>query len=158
MASFLKQYLNVWTVLGALLVSILICVTFAAAVTGSQTSSETHTISTAVMTIIPPPTLTPVAYTQVVTTPEANGGADGEGGISLQDFVEVYDTGAAGLRIRSGPGISHAIKFIALDAELYQVNDGPVKADGYIWWYLVAPYDDQRNGWAVSEYLKLTSP
>jgi len=33
------------------------------------------------------------------------------------------------------------------------VRDGPQEADGYTWWYLVAPYDENRAGWAASEFL-----
>jgi len=38
------------------------------------------------------------------------------------------------------------------------VVDGPEQADGFIWWYLEAPYDTSRSGWAASQYLGLVSP
>ncbi len=27
------------------------------------------------------------------------------------------------------------------------------QADGYTWWYLVAPYDSTRAGWAAADFL-----
>ena len=39
------------------------------------------------------------------------------------------------------------------DAEVFMVRDGPQTADGYTWWYLVAPYDETRAGWAAADFL-----
>jgi beta-xylosidase len=36
---------------------------------------------------------------------------------------------------------------------VFRVDDGPQEADGYQWWHLVAPYDENRAGWAVVNYL-----
>jgi len=33
------------------------------------------------------------------------------------------------------------------------VIDGPVEADNITWYQLVAPYDENRQGWASAEYL-----
>jgi hypothetical protein len=32
-------------------------------------------------------------------------------------------------------------------------DDRPRELDGYTWWYLVAPYDEARAGWAASDFL-----
>ena len=32
---------------------------------------------------------------------------------------------------------------------MFLVEDGPQEVDGYIWWFLQAPYDETRNGWAA---------
>jgi hypothetical protein len=45
--------------------------------------------------------------------------------------------------------------FIALEAEVFQIEDGPSQADGYTWWYLVAPFDASHHGWAVSNYMNV---
>ena len=45
--------------------------------------------------------------------------------------------------------------FLGYDAEVFVVKDGPRQADGYTWYYLVAPYDDTRAGWAASNFLNI---
>jgi hypothetical protein len=60
-----------------------------------------------------------------------------------------------GLRLRSGPGISSQPRFLGKEDEVFQVRDGPRFADEFTWWYLVAPYDEHRSGWAASKYLVL---
>jgi hypothetical protein len=43
--------------------------------------------------------------------------------------------------------------FLGFDSEVFIVQDGPVVLDGYVWWYLVAPYDETRTGWAAADFL-----
>jgi hypothetical protein len=45
------------------------------------------------------------------------------------------------------------VRFLGLEAEVFQVSDGPRQVDGYTWWFLVAPYDASVQGWAVANYL-----
>jgi hypothetical protein len=79
------------------------------------------------------------------------------GGISIGSYVQISGTDGAGLRLRSGPGTTNPQRFLGMDAEVFQVKEGPKTADGFTWWYLEAPYDPQRTGWAASEYLKVVS-
>ena len=37
----------------------------------------------------------------------------------------------------------------------FLVTDGPQQVDGHTWWYLTAPYDQTRSGWAVQDYLSV---
>jgi hypothetical protein len=37
------------------------------------------------------------------------------------------------------------------------VEDGPQEVDDFTWWYLVAPFDETRSGWAVANYLAPTT-
>ena len=60
-----------------------------------------------------------------------------------------------GLRIRTDPSLQGQIKFVGIEAEVFQVKDGPREVDGYTWWLLVAPYDETLNGWAVGDYLEI---
>lgn len=107
--------------------------------------------SAAAMTVIPAPTMTPTVPTPVVSpTPTAIITADG---ITIGVFVQVSGTEGAGLRIRSGPGTSYDALFLGMDAEVFQVKDGPQESDGFTWWFLEAPYDPSRSGWASSAYL-----
>jgi len=45
-----------------------------------------------------------------------------------------------------------------MDAEVFEVKDGPKMADNFTWWFLEAPYDPGRSGWAAANYLKVVEP
>lgn len=115
----------------------------------------------ALITIIPAPTSTPVVGLTIVPTPtlELTETVVNNYKFRIGEFVQITGTSGEGLRLRSEPGRSFSVNFIGLDAEVFEVIDGPVEADGFIWWYLEAPYDKTRNGWSVDEYLqKVTVP
>lgn len=84
----------------------------------------------------PPPTYTPLPGTIAVNT-----------------YVQITGTEGDGLRIRVSPALSSDPLFLGFDSEVFLVKDGPIQADGYSWWYLTAPYDLTRSGWAVVNYL-----
>ena len=42
---------------------------------------------------------------------------------------------------------------VADEFGIFLVKNGPQQADGYTWWYLVAPYDSTRAGWAAANFL-----
>lgn len=111
-------------------------------------------VVTAALTIIPAPTITQTS-TPTQEIPTQNPGEiptppDDELGIGI--FVKISGTGGAGLRLRSQPGLVYEPRFLGVEDEIFQIEDGPQESDGYIWWYLVAPFDSSRNGWAVSNY------
>lgn len=152
MTRWLISRLNLWVVLaslavaGGLIALIFVLVSLLPPPANPQAS-------VAVMTVIPAPTMTPTVPTPVVSpTPTAIITADG---ITIGVFVQVSGTEGAGLRIRSGPGTSHDPLFLGMDAEVFQVKDGPREADGFTWWFLEAPYDPNRSGWAASAYLSV---
>jgi len=120
-----------------------------------QTSDE----KTALITVIPASTSTPVVGLTIVPTPtlEITETIENNFKFKLGDFIQITGTSGEGLRLRSEPGRSYSVKFIGMDAEVFEVIDGPVEADGFIWWYLEAPYDKTRNGWSVDEYLQLVT-
>ena len=68
-------------------------------------------------------------------------------------YVQILGTDGEGLRLRSDPGLSGTPVFLGFDEEVFEVRDGPQESDGYVWWYLVAPYDESRNGWAAADFL-----
>jgi len=109
------------------------------------------------ITMLAAPVMTPqVDYLVYKTpTPEFSNEAIDTKGITINTVVQIFNTDGAGLRLREGPGIMLPVKFIALDSELYEVSAGPEEADGYIWWYLMSPYDENRSGWAASNYLTI---
>ncbi len=107
----------------------------------------------AALTIIPAPTgtNTPIA----TATPQADQPATPiPGQISLGGYVQISGTEGQGLRIRTDPGLQGEFLFLGLDSEVFVIRDGPVELDGYSWWYLTAPYDELRAGWAASSFLE----
>lgn len=73
--------------------------------------------------------------------------------IAIGSYVQITGTGGVGLRIRLAPGTDSAPQFIARENEVFLVKDGPVEKDGINWWFLVASYDNSRQGWAAGQYL-----
>ncbi len=116
----------------------------------AQHPSEKLGFVPADLTIIAPSTSTPTAVpTQTPgATPTVPPGQIGIGG-----YVQITGTEGAGLRIRSAPGQSGDTVFVGEESETFQVKDGPQQADGHTWWYIVAPYDSQRAGWAAADFL-----
>jgi hypothetical protein len=148
----LNRLFNRWVILGAILVAgILLLIT--AILIGLTSPLQTSDVgfAPADVTVIPaststsnaPPTATidPFAPTPVPT------------GIAIGNYVQITGTDGEGLRIRSEPGLNGNPDFLGFDSEVFIVRDGPVALDGYTWWYLVAPYDETRAGWAASDFL-----
>lgn len=75
------------------------------------------------------------------------------GTIALNTYVQITGTEGDGLRLRVSPSLISDPLFLGFDSEVFLVADGPHQADGYTWWYLTAPYDQTRSGWAVVNYL-----
>ncbi len=110
---------------------------------------------TAVFTVIPAPSATPHLPTPTLeptARPDAPPGPDA-GVLGIGNYVQISGTGGDGLRIRQGPGLNYEQLFLGLEAEVFEIVDGPLTADGYTWWHLSAPYDASIHGWAVSNYL-----
>ncbi|HVP21651.1 MAG TPA: hypothetical protein VMS73_07285 [Anaerolineaceae bacterium] len=108
-------------------------------------------------TVIPAPSLTP-------DVPSSSPGDSGQtstptpvpaGEMGIGAYVQIFGTGGEGLRLRSGPGTNNSPLFLGMEAEVFQIKDGPVETGGFTWWYVVAPYDDKRKGWAVQTYLSV---
>lgn len=147
-----RQLFNRWVILGALLLagSLLLITAISIGLTTPLRTSEVG-FAPADLTVIPAPTATsnvpptatidPFAPTAVPT------------GIVIGNYVQITGTNGEGLRIRSNPGLSGEPVFLGFDSEVFIVQDGPREADGYVWWYLVAPYDQTRAGWAAADFL-----
>lgn len=106
----------------------------------TKVSAFTPTLKSVTPTITPSPTPTSIFFLP-------------EGVIGVGAYVQVIGTEGAGLRMRADPGLDTAIKFTAMDAEVFLVIDGPVEVDGYTWWHLEAPYDQTRSGWSAGDFL-----
>ncbi len=115
--------------------------------------------ATPVMVVIPVPSATPPAPTSVpIVNPTGTlpvPPAPPPGTLAKGAYVQIAGTGGDGVRVRSEPGLQSETLFIALEAEVFQIDDGPSQADGYTWWHLAAPFDASHHGWAVSNYLSV---
>jgi hypothetical protein len=147
--------LNIWTVLGALAVAG--CLLAATVVSIGWTSVRREPplgFVPADLTIIPPSTAT-----QSPTPTSTPAGTPTLGDIiAIGQYVQITGTEGAGLRIRREPGQASDTVFLGEEEETFRVKDGPRQADGYTWWYLVAPYDETRAGWAAADYLAVVPP
>ena len=120
---------------------------------------------TPVLTMLAPPVISPSPPTQTAVSLEPAPTKTPEQPPLPQDsfqhgqLVTVFGTGGDGLRLRNQPNLNGVIGFLALENEVFRVNDGPVYSDGYMWWYLINPYDNNKAGWGVANYLRsLDSP
>lgn len=147
----LPSLINLWTILGALtFAACLLLITILsigwlrphqAGDVGFVPADLTQ-IAPPTETIIPPVTPT---LSGTITPPP--------GQIAIGVYVQITGTGGDGLRIRSAPGLSSDTVFSGEESETFRVKDGPQQADGYSWWYIVAPYDNTRAGWAAADFL-----
>ncbi len=112
-----------------------------------------------VLTVVPASTATPIPPTRTPAptdlapsaTPVRQIPVDGD--ISVGDLVEVSGTAGKGLRLRAEASLSAPVNILALEHEVFEVRQGPSEADGYVWWFLVNPYNDAKQGWAVGSFL-----
>ncbi|HUG34619.1 MAG TPA: hypothetical protein VMJ90_07610 [Anaerolineales bacterium] len=147
-----SQLFNRWVILGAILVAGLLLLITAISIgfTSPLQSSEAGFVP-ADVTMIPASTSTSNAPPTATVDPFAPTPAPT--GIAIGNYVQISGTDGEGLRIRSEPGLNGNPDFLGFDSEVFIVRDGPREVDGYSWWYLVAPYDESRAGWAASDFL-----
>jgi hypothetical protein len=124
---------------------------------------ETATPAPPEIVVIPPHTSTPRIPTAAPTiVPATDLGIPPSplpGQIGIGAYVQIYGTEGAALNIRADPTLGDNVLFLAYDAEVFSIGDGPVDADGFTWWYLVTPVDNSRAGWAASNFLTvITEP
>src|SRR5918994_6911670 len=147
-----RDLVNKWVILGALaLAGILLLITAVAiGLTSARRSAEVGFVP-ANVTVIPAPTGTSGAPPTPTIDPFAT--PTSPAGIAIGNYVQITGTEGQGLRIRAEPGLGGAFQFLAFDSEVFVIQDGPREVDGYVWWYLVAPYDETRVGWAAADFL-----
>jgi hypothetical protein len=147
-----RQLFNKWVILSAVLLAGLLLLITAISI-GWTTPLQASDIgfapadltmipaSTVTSSAPPTPTIDPFAPTPTPT------------GVALGNYVQITGTNGEGLRIRAAPGLGGEFVFLGFDSEVFIVQDGPRTVDGYVWWYLVAPYDQTRAGWAAADFL-----
>ena len=151
----LSSIFSLPVVLGALgIAGLLIIITVASIGWTTPAPGRDFGFAPADLTVIPAPTATPNAtptFTPdplIYGTPTLSPDVIGVGG-----YVQITGTEGDGLRLRANPGLNSEPVFLGYDEEVFEVRDGPQATDGYTWWYLVAPYDETRAGWAAADFL-----
>jgi hypothetical protein len=148
-------YINRWTILGALLFAAILIILALILIgwTSPRINPEVGFVP-AYLTMLPAPTQTPNITATFTPDPSLAGASTlPPDTIGIGVYVQISGTEGEGLNIRSTAGINADSLFLGYDEEVFLVKDGPKEADGYTWWYLVAPYDDTRAGWAASNFL-----
>jgi hypothetical protein len=147
-----RQLFNRWVIVGAVLFAGLLTLLTAAAI-GFTSPRQTSPIgfAPANLTMIPASTSTSSAPPTATIDPFAPSATPT--GLAPGTYVQITGTEGQGLRIRSAPGLDGEFQFLAFDSEVFVIKDGPQIVDGYTWWYLEAPYDGNRVGWAASDFL-----
>jgi hypothetical protein len=147
-----RELVNKWVILGSLgLAGLLLLITAVAIGLTSARQASDVGFAPADVTVIPPPTGTSGAPPTPTIDPFAT--PTSPSGIAIGNYVQITGTEGQGLRIRAEPGLGGEFQFLAYDSEVFVVQDGPREVDGYVWWYLVAPYDETRVGWAAADFL-----
>ena len=165
----MKSVLNIKVILGAFAIaSVLLCVTLAYLLwmqpaaslpnPSAVASGQAPGLVSAALTVIPAPTSTP-RYVAPTLTPlppaPAASSTPLPGAFALGVYVQISGTEGQGLHLRAQPGLDSSPLDLGYDSEVFQITGGPQQADGYTWWYLTAPYDQSRSGWAVQDYLSV---
>jgi len=147
-----RQLFTKWVVLGALFFAGILTLITAISI-GLTSLRQTSDVgfAPADLTVIPAPTGTSSAPPTPTIDPFAPPTAPA--GIAIGNYVQITGTEGQGLRIRAEPGLDGAFQFLAYDSEVFLIQDGPREVYGYVWWHLIAPYDETRVGWAAADFL-----
>ena len=151
MLKWISARLNKWVVLGAVGIAVFLCVFWWIVFNVLRPEASQMMAQPAEIAVIAAPTITASPEFDFTETPDAS--QVSRDGISVGTVVQIGGTEGAGLRLRSDPGIASEVRFIGMDAEVFEVQDGPQDQDDIVWWYLISPYDEARSGWAASNYL-----
>ena len=159
MFKILKTLLNIKVILGAFIFGVGVFAILVGILWTSKAKSITQVPATAILSIIEAPTETPISpITTQTPTPSPTTSQQlppPSGDIKVNNYVQVSGTGGDGLRLHNTAEVSSKVNYIAYEAEVFLVINGPIDADGYIWWELQDPYTDAVVGWGVANYLKV---
>ncbi|MGD2058659.1 MAG: SH3 domain-containing protein [Anaerolineales bacterium] len=153
-----KRHWLFWA-LGGALAGLILTIALLAAGFFTRRSTQTAVLAAPALTIVPLPSVTPTIFIPTAT-PEPTVTLTPvpppklEDGIAIGVLVEVSGTEGDGLRLREEPSLDAKIAFLGLENEVFEVREGPMNRDGYEWWYLSNPYNSEKEGWAVANYLR----
>jgi hypothetical protein len=152
----LRWFLNVWVIGGALVVAIALLAVTLALLWYTRPNPVDPGLETAVLNVIRIPTSTPQPPTPQTVAPSSTVPPSPPAGeIAVNTTVKINGTGGDGLRLRADPSLDGRTRFLAMEAEVFLVEDGPQETEGYTWWFLVSPSNQEVRGWAVANYLEV---
>jgi hypothetical protein len=159
MYKILKNVLNIKVILGAIIFAGTVFAALLAILWSARANRNPQVQLTAILSIIKAPTITPLVPITTPTLTLAPTDVQEEpapsGDIVIGDYVQVSGTEGDGLRLHETAGVSSGVTYIATEAEVFLVKDGPVDLDGYTWWSLEGPYSENAKGWGVANYLEV---
>jgi hypothetical protein len=149
--------INKKVIAGAIVVALAITVYGLLTLNGLAYQRATSRQATAYLTVLAPGSIptADISLLSATATPTVDTSLGDLKGIQLNLYVQISGTSGVGLKVRQDPGLNGTMNFVANESEVFQVIDGPVKKDNLIWWKLVTPYDQARQGWAAADYLSL---
>jgi hypothetical protein len=154
-----RALFNRWVIAGGIIFACILFFLFTLTAAFFRSGSSAEIPATAVIDVIPAPTATYGIYKPtLVSTAADENEVDSNllpGVISVGSSVKVVGTGGDGLRLRDEPGLSGKVRLLGDETEVFNVSEGPLDLDGYIWWYLIGVYDETRQGWAVADFLSV---
>jgi len=154
----IRLFVTPKSILGAIVLAMLLFGMTALTVWIARPGPTTLAPATAVLQVIPLPSPTPIlpTPTPMELTPTLDVPPPPPPGvIGVGAYVQISGTGGDGLRMRREPGLNGEVLFLGLEAEVFLVIEGPQPVDGYTWWLLSAPYDENVRGWAVANFLSV---
>ena len=113
--------------------------------TAEVAPSATLSLLEPTLAITPTNTVVLTVGTPAVTAPPTE---LGPGALAL-----ITGTGGAGLRLRSLATTDADVLATGKEGTVVTVLEGPVEADGYVWWKVRTP--DGQEGWAAANWLVL---
>ena len=147
---------SLWVIAGSIGIACMLLTMTSTVLLWGRLTSAPAAPSTAILEIQPAvfPTSTSIVPASLPpnaleATPQITPGGE----LAIGAYVQVAGTGGDGLRMRDQPGLNGDILLVASEAEVFEVDDGPVEMDGYVWWHLKGPFDPARQGWAVASFL-----
>lgn len=153
----LRSLFNIKVILGGIIFATGVFAVFVVILWSAKANDIAQAPATAILNIIKAPTGTPISPVQSptpLTTPVSTQQAPPPSAdIAIGDYVQVNGTGGDGLRLHKTAGVSSKVQYVAIDTEVFTVKEGPIEADGYVWWLLQDPYTENAAGWGVSNYL-----
>ena len=150
-----RRILTIGVVFGGFVVGASLLLFFFSVLGWKRPPQQPDGVVKVALTVVPVPSATLTPTILVTSTPDAAlVPTPLDGDFVLDSYVKVVGTGGAGLRLRVNPGLDYEPIYLGMEDEIFKVDDGPQLADGYTWWLLVAPFEPERQGWAVSNYLE----
>jgi hypothetical protein len=153
----IRNLFNIKVILGGIIFAVSVFAIFVIMLWSAKANDITQPAATAILNVIKAPTATAIAPEQsptpLTTQDSSQQPPPPSGNMAIGDYVQVNGTGGSGLRLHKSAGVASEVQYVAIDSEVFIIKDGPIEADGYVWWLLQDPYTENAAGWGVSNYL-----